>query len=308
VRGHTLRDRTEYGFFRVARSLLGVLPERVAIAVGGALGWCAGSVFRVRRRVVDENLARAFPDRDEVWRRRVATASYRHLGREAVATFRFSRESAEDVVARTEVVGFDRLERAIAGGTGAIVVTGHLGNWEMGGSALAARGIPVDAVAVRQRNRLFDAELLESRARLGMRVIPRGAAARDVFLSLRRGRCPALVADQDAGRRGLFINFFGVPASTARGPAVFALRTGAPIFLGVALAVPGRRHGYRIELHEVAFEREGDAGADVERLTAAHTALLERWVRTAPEQYFWQHRRWKRTPGARRNRPDGVGL
>jgi KDO2-lipid IV(A) lauroyltransferase len=288
----------------VARFLLTSLPERVALAIGACLGACAGSVLRIRRRVVDENLLRAFPDRDDPWRRRVAKASYRHLGREAVATFRFARESAADVVARTEVHGFDRLQRAIEGGAGAIVVTGHLGNWEMGGSALVARGIPVDAVAVRQRNRLFDAELLESRARLGMRVIPRAAAARDVFESLRRGRCPALVADQDAGRRGLFVDFFGVPASTARGPAVFALRSGAPIFLGVALAVPGKRHRYRIELQEVAFEPEGDARRDVERLTVAHTTLLEHWVRAAPEQYFWQHRRWKRSPeGGRSDRP-----
>jgi KDO2-lipid IV(A) lauroyltransferase len=297
VRRPSLRDRAEYGFFRIARSLLGVLPERAALAVGSLLGWCAGGVFRIRRRVVDENLLRAFPDRDDAWRRRVARASYRHLGREAVATLRFSRQSAADVIARTEVHGFDQLERAVVSGPGAIVVTGHLGNWEMGGAALAARGIPVDAVAVRQRNRLFDADLMESRTRLGMRVIRRGTAARDVFESLRERRCPALVADQDAPRRGLFVDFFGVPASTARGPAVFSLRSGAPIFLGVALAVPGKRHHYRIELHEVAFEPQGDLGRDVGRLTAAHTLLLERWVRTAPHQYFWQHQRWKRSPG-----------
>jgi len=292
----SLRDRTEYALFRIARGFLGLLPERVALSVGTGMGWCAGRVLRIRRAVVAENLARAFPERDEKWRREIAIASYAHLGREAVATFRFAGDGPEDVIARTEMHGFDQLERAVARGRGAVVITAHLGNWEVGGAALAARGIPVDGVAVRQRNRLFDVDLMESRTRLGLKVFPRGGAARAMLRSIERGRCAGMVADQDAGRRGLFVDFFGVPASTARGPAVLSLRTGAPLFLGVALAIPGMRHRYRVELREVSVERSGEPARDVERLTQAHTALLEQWVRQAPAQYFWQHRRWKRAP------------
>jgi len=268
------------------------------------MGWCAGRVLGIRRRVVDENLARAFPQRDARWRREVAIASYAHLGREAVAMFRLAGDGPDDVIARTEIHGFADLERAVAKGRGVVVITAHFGNWEVGGAALAARGISLDVVAVRQRNRLFDRDLTESRARLGLRVFPRGKAARAMLRSIEEGRCAGMVADQDAGRRGLFVDFFGVPASTSRGPAAISLRTGAPLFLGVALAMPGERHRYRVELHEVSIEMSGDPDRDIERLTQAHSTMLEEWVRRAPEQYFWQHRRWKRSPeGVRSETP-----
>lgn len=304
----TLRHRLEYALFRIARGGLKVLPEAWALRLGSLLGWVAGSVLRIRRAVVDENLARAFPERDAGWRRRVAVGSYRHLGREAVAAFRLSGERPEGVVARTEVVGLEALREARAEGRGAILVTGHLGNWEIGGAALAARGIPVDAVAFRQRNRLFDRDLVENRVRLGMRVIPRGRASRAVFHSLAEGRVPGLVADQNAGERGLFVDFFGVPASTARGPAVFSLRSGAPLFLGVAVALPGRPHRYRVHLEPIPFESHGEVAADVRSLLNAQVAGLERWVREVPEQYFWQHKRWKTRPPPARNRSAPAGL
>lgn len=301
------RDRTEYFFFSMARGLLVRLPARVALAIGSGMGWLAGRVLRIRRAVVDENLARAFPDRDVRWRHRIAVSSYVHLGREAVATFRFAGDGPEDMIARTDVNGMKRLEETIAEGRGVVVITAHLGNWEVCGSAVAARGVPVDAVAVRQRNRLFDVDLMRSRAHLGLRVFPRGEAARAMRRSIEGGRVAGLVADQDAGTRGLFVDFFGVPASTARGPAVLSLRTGAPLFLAVALAIPGVRHRYRVELREVTIERSGDLSRDVERLTQAHTTLLEDWVRQAPEQYFWQHRRWKRSPPEAPCEASGTG-
>lgn len=253
-------------------------------------------MLRIRRAVVDDNLAAAFPDRSPGWRRRVARASYRHLGREAVATFRLGGGDRERVERVTRVEGLDALRRSLDQTGGAIVVTGHLGNWEIGGAALAVRGIPVDAVALVQGNRLFDQDLVEARARLGMRVVARGAAPREVLRSLHAGRVAALVADQNARAAGVFVEFFGRLASTYRGPALFALRTGAPLFLGIALRVAGERHQYRVVLEEVAITRTGDLERDVEALTAAHTRALERWVRSAPEQYFWQHKRWKTRP------------
>lgn len=296
MRAPTLRHRLEYAGFRLLLLLLRTLPERVALALGSGLGALAGGVLRVRRDVVDANLALAFPGRDAAWRRRTAMDSYRHLGREAVMAFRLGRAPAELVVARTDVAGLDALKAAVASGRGAVVVTGHLGNWELGGAAVAVRGIEVDAVAFRQANPLFDADLVRNRGRLGMRVVRKGDAPGAVLRALREGRVPALVADQDARRGGVFVDFMGAPAATARGPAVFALRTGADLFLGVALAREGRPWRYHVLLEPVRVERTGDVEEDVRRLTAAHTAALEAWVRRAPEQYFWQHRRWRTRP------------
>jgi KDO2-lipid IV(A) lauroyltransferase len=294
-----LAHRVEFLLFRAGVRVLRALPERWALEVGATLGWLAGSVARVRRRVADANLARAFPDRDRGWRDRVARASYRNLGREAVATFLFAGEPAARVLERTpEATGVDAMLDAVRAGRGLILVTGHLGNWEMAGGAAAARGAPLAAVSVRQANRLFDDALVASRASLGVSTIRRGNARREVLEALRAGRVVGLVADQDARERGVFVDFLGTPASTARGPALFALRSGAPLFLGLCVAVPGHPGRYRCEVEEVRFERSGDLDEDVRRLTAAHAAALAERVRREPEQYFWQHRRWRTPPPA----------
>ena len=299
--GVTFMHRLEYAVFRAALSVLRLLPERGALALGGALGWLAGAVLRVRRDVTDENLARAFPEKDRVWRHRVALASYRNLGREGVASFLFSGDSAARVIERTpDPAGADRLLAALGEGRGAVLVTGHFGNWEMAGAAAAARGVALDAVAVRQGNRLIDDALVRNRARLGISIIRRGDAPIQVIRTLRAGRVAGLVADQDARRGGVFVDFLGTPAATARGPALFALRAGAPLSLGSCVAVEGRPGRYRCEVEEITLDRTGDLEEDVRRLTAAHVAALAARVRRQPEHYFWQHRRWRTAP------PQGV--
>jgi KDO2-lipid IV(A) lauroyltransferase len=260
------------------------------------MGWLAGTVVRVRRRAVDAHLEHAFPERTPGWRRAVARASYRHLGRESVSTFRLASMGAAEVRQRTEMVGFDDLEAAMEQGKGAIVVTGHFGNWEIGGASLAARGIPLEVVAQRQRNPLFDEDLNRQRQALSMTVIERKEAPRRVLRALRAGRTVAIVGDQNLRRGGVFVEFFGRQASTARGAAVFALRTGAPIFLGLVVRKEGFPQRYAVTLERVEFEPTGDMEADVRRLTEAHTTHLEARVREVPSQYFWQHRRWKTRP------------
>lgn len=291
-----LRHRLEFLGFRILRGLFKFAPEPLALGLGSTLGWLAGSILRVRRGVVDDNLRRAFPVASPAWRRRVARACYRHLGRESVMTFRLSGASPEHIRTITEVDGIKELQAALAEGRGVVVATGHLGNWEMGAAAVAARGVPVDAVVQVQRNQRFDRELRQAREGLGIHVMSKQSAPRGVLTSLRRGRLAALVADQNVRRAGIFVDFFGVPAATAKGPAVFALRTGAPLWAGAALRVPGRGARYRVVLRPVEVALTGDHEEDVLRLTRAHTALLESWVRDAPGQYFWQHMRWKTRP------------
>ncbi len=296
--GVSLRHRLEYGLFRTIRGLVSLLPLPLALALGDALGWISGVLLRIRRDAVDENLLRAFPDAGPAWRRRTAVASYRHLGREAVVTFRLAGVPAERIREMTEFDGLDELLAAVEAGAGVVVVTGHLGNWEMGSACLAARGVPIDAVMHRQRNRRFDEDLRETRGRLGMGIILRDVAPRRVLASLRAGRVVGLVADQNVAGAGIFVDFFGVPASTARGPAVFALRTGAPVFVGVAVRNPEAGPRYRALVRRVSVALGDDTEENVRRITEATTTALESYVRSYPEQYFWQHRRWKTRPPA----------
>ena len=293
-RAPTFGHRVEYLLFRATAAATGVLGDRIVGSLTGAAGKLAYRPFGLRRAVVEAHLRASFPERDERWVRETAAAAYAHLGREGATLIRLSTLARERVVERTEVEGLAAFLEAVEAGKGVVLVTGHFGNWEIGGAALAARGVPIDGVAQRQSNPLFDRALVAARERLGMRVIERGRAPKLGLRALRAGRVLAFVADQDARRAGVFVPFFGRPASTHRGPALLALRTGAPLFLGTALRMPDGR--YRIRLEEVEVDRTGETDVDVQRLTAAFTARLEAAIRTAPEQYFWHHRRWKTPP------------
>ena len=292
-----VRHYIEHLAFRAFSSVAIFLPEVLALSIGSFLGWITGSVLRVRRTEVDEHLFLAFPERTDAWRHDVARASYAHLGREAVATLRLSRATDKDLSERIRIPDLALFQTAVEEGRGVILVTGHLGNWEVGGGAFTSRGISLDAIAKGMANKAIGDAIAGVRERLGIDLIHMGEVAREVPRSLLRGRVVAILADQHAHKGGILVSFFGREASTTRAPALFAIRTGAPIFLGIALRDPGWRQRYTVSLERIDFQSSGEVDADIRRLTAAHSAALERAVRLAPEQYFWQHRRWKSAPG-----------
>jgi KDO2-lipid IV(A) lauroyltransferase len=289
----TLTHRAEYYALRGAVAALDGFGIRRAGRIGEWLGALGYWPFGVRRAVVERQVRAAFPEFGEDEVRRVAKASYESLGRTAIETALLPARSREQVIAMfSRVEGWDIVERAMAKGKGILFVTGHLGNWELAGSFVAARGIPLEAVARRMQNPLFDRYLTETRSRIGMSVIHDADAVRRVPRAMREEHAVAFLVDQGAvGLASTWVPFFGRLAKTPRGPAVFALRLGAPVVFGAALRQPDGR--YMIGFEEVRTEPTGDREADVDRIVAAYTATLERWVRRAPEQYFWHHRRWK---------------
>lgn len=290
----TIAHRVEYLLFATAVRLSNALGERPAARAAATLGGLAYRPLGIRRRDVEAHLRAAFPQRGEPWIRATATACYAHVAREALALLRLSTMDRRELVARTEIVGLEAFRAALEQGRGLVLVTGHLGNWEIGGAALAARGIPLDGVAQRQANPLFDRAIAAARERLGMRLIDRRRAPSLALRSLRAGRVVAFVADQNAGGAGVFVPFFGRLASTHRGPALLALRADAPVFLGTALRLPGGHYRVRLEaVTRPAADARDDA---LGQLTAAFTTRLEDAVREAPDQYFWHHRRWKTRP------------
>jgi KDO2-lipid IV(A) lauroyltransferase len=286
-------DLLEYAALRTGLGALGALRWRRAAAVGARLGALGYWPLRVRRGVVESQIAASFPDWDVDRRREVARGAYEHLGRTAVEAALLPTLSHADVIARFEGEGdWSVLARAQALGRGVIVVTGHIGNWELAGAYIAARGLPIDGVTRRMKNPLFDRYLTATRERAGIGVIPENPA-RHVPRALRAGRVVALVADQGVkGMASTYVPFFGRPAKTPRGPAVFALRLGVPIVVGTAIRLPSGR--YRALVEPVEVTDTGDRERDIDAVVARYTATIERWVRAYPEQYFWHHRRWKR--------------
>ena len=293
-----LRYRIEFWILRAFSWIVTVLPEWAALSSCSVLGWVLGVVLRVRRGDTDRHLKIAFPERDPAWRRRVARGSYTHFAREAAMTVRLSRMASDEIVRRTEVEGLEALRDASATGSGAIVISGHLGNWEVAAAAMAARGVPMDVAVHLQKNPLFYRHMVELRERLGLTVITKNDAFRLVPRALAAGRVVALIADQNIRKRGVFVDFFGRAAATAKGPALFALRSGAPVFLGVAVRKPGYPSRYRVTIEPVMVREGASDARAISDLTQLHVSRLEALIREVPAQYFWHHRRWKTRPEA----------
>lgn len=289
----TLAHRLEYGLFAVASSLLNALPRRTALALGAAVGRLGYSLLRIRRDVVEQNLRIAFPDRDDAWIRSTAREAYAHLGREMVEMLRAARRGRDAVLGNTVIEGEDLLRAALEEGRGAVLLTGHFGNWEMSAGAFGSRGYPVDVLIQRQRNPLFDRAIIDARHGIGMELIDRGLATRTGLKTLRDNRILAVAGDQNTRKGGVFLPFFGRPASTSRGFAILAARAGAPILtmMGTRRS-DGRLH---IVVRRLA-DAIGRGGPSTNDVVQAFLNELERAIRAAPEQYFWHHRRWKTRP------------
>ena len=285
--------RAEYAAIRGAVAAMERLSFRRAGAIGERIGRFGYRPLGIRRAVVERQLAAAFPDLGSAEIERIARAAYANLGRTSVETAILPSYSSRQIIELFEEVnGWDIIEDLMSRGMGLIVVTGHLGNWELGGAYVAARGLPIDAVARHMANPLFDRYLTATRQRIGMSVVHDEEAVRRVPRSLRAGRIVAFLVDQGAvGLASTWVPFFGRYAKTPRGPAVFALRLGAPMVFGAVVRLPRGR--FQLNFEHIETHGTGDREADVDRIVADYTATLERWVRRAPEQYFWHHRRWK---------------
>lgn len=299
-----LRHRAQYAALRAAIGAIAPLGLRRAGDLGARLGMLGYRPLAIRREVVERQISAAFPE----WpRERVlatARASYEHLGRTTIETAilpRFDRARILDLF--DDPPDWRLIENAQRSGNGVILVAGHLGNWELAGGYLAARGLRIAAVARLMENPLFDDYLTRTRRRIGVEAIWDGDAVRRVPRALRENAAVAFLADQGAvGLASTWVPFFGRLAKTPRGPAVFALRLNAPVIFAAPIRTASGR--FRLEMEEIPVRETGDRAADVDRIVADYTAALERAVRRTPEQYLWHHRRWKHQ---RPNTPPALG-
>jgi KDO2-lipid IV(A) lauroyltransferase len=290
-----VRHRLEYALLRVFTWVARLVPLRTARRAGAALGRFGYSPLGIRRVVVERQIAAAFPGLDPAGVRQIARQSYANLGRLAIELTllpALAGQGLEELFEEDD--DFHVVADLMQRGRGLVACTGHVGNWELAGAYVAHR-YPVDAVARRMANPLFDAYVTRARSRAGMRVIYDSDSVRQITRGLKEGRVAGLVADQGVlGLASTYVPFFGRPAKTPRGPAVFALRLEVPVVFCAAILQPSGK--YRFFAEEIPVTVSGDRDADVDRIVANFTRALERLVRRYPDQYFWQHRRWKRQP------------
>jgi KDO2-lipid IV(A) lauroyltransferase len=292
----TLRHRFELNSIRGLFGALGSLDWETACSIGERIGELGHSPLGIRRDVVERQIGAAFPDRSNDDVQRIARASYRHLGRNAVEAVLINRKGPHAVLDLVERIdGWEHLERATAGGRAAIGVAAHHGNWELLGGYLAVKGLAPEVVVRGMENKLFEEYLNANRARLGITVVRDSVAVRHLTRSLREGRFVCLLADQGVlGLASSYVPFFGRPAKTPRGFAVFALRFDVPVCFMDMVRLPNGK--FRAIFEPVEIDRTGDRERDIDAMVARYSEILEKWVRQYPEQYFWQHRRWRRQP------------
>src|ERR1700733_12839982 len=274
-----------------------LLPRRWARAVGAGIGAVAFIGLGRLRRVGMQNLELAFPEKTAHERESILRLEYRNLGYLLAEFCKMPGYTAESASRFIRYEGLENYLAARERGKGVLVLTGHLGAWELSSFYHSLMGMPMGMVIRRLDNPLVDAFVNRVRCLHGNRVIHKDDFARGLISSMRAGEAGGILMDTNmTPPQGLFVPFFGVEACTASGMARVALKTGAAVLPGFLVWEESER---RYVLHfypEIALADSGDTEADTAENTARFTAVLEDAIRQYPSQWLWMHRRWKTRP------------
>ena len=266
-----------------------LLPADWASALGGAIGRLIGPHLGISNRA-RHNIKRAFPELSESDVAHVVARMWDNLGRVAAEYSHLRNIRVFEPGGRIETHGFEHMDRAVASGRRMIIFSGHIANWEIGMLAAVQYGISVAQIYRAANNPLVDRMITRFRGDAG-ELIPKGAvAARRAIATLRRGAHLTMLADQKMND-GIQVPFFGRPAMTASALAALALRFNCDVLPARVERLDGAR--FRLTVFPpLPLPRTGDSHADAAALMAQVNAILERWIRDRPEQWFWMHRRW----------------
>jgi KDO2-lipid IV(A) lauroyltransferase len=301
----TLRDlryRLEYAAVLVLRGLVRRLPHSAVQALGSAVGAVWAAIDGRHRRLAIDQLRAAFPSRSVADCRRIAYATFGHFGRSFVVLLKFSTLSSDQMRARVEFEGDERVRDALAAGKGVLLFSGHFGFWELQGMAHPLALPPMSVLARRLDNPYLDALLERARRQNGNQVIYRKGAVRRVLRALAANECVAIMIDQHThDADAVAVDFFGRPAATTSALAAMALRTGAPVIPVFALPLPDGR--FRMVYEHPVERPPADAADPARALMQRCTDVVEMYVRRQPHMWLWLHRRWRLAEGE----PIGVG-
>lgn len=288
-----MKNQIEYLLFRFFRFIVLKLSLKNAQQLGLKLSNFFFIILTRRKQIAVDNLKQAFPEKSDADILTIAKKAFQNFGI-TIAELLWSPRLTPEILG--QLVKFKNLDLMInryKEGKGLIMLSGHFGNWELFALATGfVSKIPCTIIVKTQTNLLVDKIINEHRTLFGNKVVPMEFAVRQMLSSLSKGGVVAMIADQSAPKESVFVNFFGKQVATFQGPAVFGLRSGAAMQMGIIIRKPDFTYEAIIEEIRTSDLTEYNQ-ANVYELTQRHTAVLEKYIRMYPEQWMWTHRRWK---------------
>ena len=303
-----LLDYLAYLVVRLATFLDYVLPWSIRHCMTRLVAYLIFRIDRRHRNRAMGHLRRSFPDWSEEACRHVAWQSFlsmSYMAMEILLAPRLVRADTWGRYIRLRDMG-EAVRLMVQRKTGVIILTGHFGNWELAGYLTGATGLPTVTIGRRLGNPYLQKYILHLRQKAGQRMLDKEGASRLAGPVLENRGVLTIACDQDAGRKGLFVDFFGRPASTYKSIGLLAMQYRTPLCVIYCRRLRGT---YRFEVgaQRIIHPQEWDGKDDPLRwITQEYTTAMEQVVRGEPQQYLWAHRRWKHRPGGKEDPPDGI--
>ncbi|MEI8176235.1 MAG: ELM1/GtrOC1 family putative glycosyltransferase [Candidatus Omnitrophota bacterium] len=280
----------------LARALSGILcllPVRLSLWIGRRFGDIMFFFNKKRRMICYANLKAAFcREKTPAQLIMISRGVYRNLGCVLVELLRFPAMNEDHIRKYIKINGRQHIDEARARGKGTVVLTAHFGNWELAGLVAGFLKLPLSVLAREQKHSKLNQLLNSYRQLTGCKVISKGFSTRQLIKALMANEMIGILTDQDAGKQGFFVDFFGRPTSTHSGGFIFAQRTGATLM--PTFMVRDRGPFHRIDILEPI--RNADEGGEIKKPLEEFSRILEGYIRKYPEQWLWVHKRWKSTP------------
>lgn len=292
-----MREQVEYWAVWLLVNVLGVLPRSAARRAGAAIGRLSYHLLPRLRSVGRQNLAMALPEKSTTTREAILRRLYRHLGWLLAEFCQMRRYTPENTRSFLRYEGLGHFLAAEQRGKGVLIVTGHLGAWELSSFYHSLMGHPMSMVIRRLDNPRVDALVNRIRCLHGNQVLHKDDFARGLLAAMRQGRSVGILMDTNmTPPQGVFVPYFGRRACTASGLARIAMKTGAAVLPGFLLWHEAEQR--YVLTFDKAFDliSTGDDEGDVIANTAQFTEAIERYARAYPDQWLWVHRRWKTRP------------
>ncbi|MBI2437575.1 MAG: lysophospholipid acyltransferase family protein [Lentisphaerae bacterium] len=259
---------------------------------GRALGWLLGSGLRYRRGEVQETIQRCFPEKTLAETRAVANGMYRHLGTLLIEALRAGQIDPAILAGEVDFSGFEKIMQILMEGRGLLVLTAHVGNFELLAMLAAFKGAPVTVIIKELKPRWLNTWWVATRAKFGVKMLPARHSYRYCREVLKANGILGFILDQNMKRnRGIFVDYFGRAACTSPGLALLSAQCGAPVLPVFMLRESDGRH--RLHVLDPLKPPAGADSAAIRQATQAYTTIIEQFVRAHPEQWIWLHRRWR---------------